>query len=122
MISVLISSESRYKVDKERIRQKVAELLKAAGLEDVEVSIAVVGTRKISDLNRHFREVGEPTDVLSFPQESGRDPDGFLRLGDIVVCYPICRAEAGKENKMVWEKMNELVEHGLRHLLGEHHE
>lgn len=121
MISVLISSESRYQVDKEKIRQKVEEVLKTAGLEEVEISLMVVGGRKIRDLNRQFRQIEEPTDVLSFPQEAGRDPDGILRLGDIVICYPICRSEAAGENKMVWEKMNELVEHGLKHLLGEHH-
>lgn len=96
--------------------------MRAAGLVDVEVSISIVGTRKIRLLNRRFRKLDEVTNVLSFPQEESRGPDGVLRLGDIIVCYPICRDEAGKDNKMVWEKMNELVEHGLRHLLGEHHE
>lgn len=122
MISVLISSESRYKFEREKIRQKMEGLLKSAGLDDVEVSLMVVGTRKVRALNREFRKTDEPTNVLSFPQEGVRDPDGMLRLGDIVVCYPVCRSEAGKENKLIWEKMSELVEHGLKHLLGEHHD
>lgn len=122
MISVLISSESRYLVNRKGIRQQVEDLLVRAGLEDIEVSISVVGTRKIRSLNRDFRQVNEVTDVLSFVQEAPRGPDGILRLGDIVVCYPVCREEARQEEKMVDEKMGELVEHGLRHLLGEHHE
>lgn len=122
MISVLISSESRYRVDRKKIRQSASDFLKGAGLADVEVSVSVVGARKIHTLNQKFRQIDAPTDVLSFPQEEGRGPDGILRLGDVVVCYPICREEARKENKMVWEQMNFLVEHGLRHLLGEHHE
>jgi len=122
MISVLISSESRYRVDREKIRQAVSSLLKGAGLVDVEVSISIVGARKIRTLNQKFRQIDTPTDVLSFPQEEGRGPDGVLRLGDIIVCYPICREEARRDNKMVWEQMDFLVEHGLRHLLGEHHD
>lgn len=122
MISVLISSESRYRVNRKSIRELVQTLLGQAGLDDIEVSILVVGTRKIRDLNRHFRQVDEPTDVLSFPQEGGRGPDGILRVGDIIVCFPYAVGEAVKENKLVDVKINELVGHGLRHLLGEHHD
>lgn len=96
--------------------------MRNSGIEEVEVSLAVVGTRKILKLNRDFRQVEEVTDVLSFPQEAGRGQDGVLRLGDIVICYPVCREEARLENKFVSQKLEELVEHGLRHLLGEHHE
>ncbi|MDZ4209806.1 MAG: rRNA maturation RNase YbeY [Candidatus Curtissbacteria bacterium] len=122
MISVLISSESRYTIERTQIRQAVQKFLEGVGLIDVEVSILVVGSRKIHQLNRDFRKVDSPTDVLSFPQEESRGPDGVLRLGDVVVCYSICVDEARRENKMVVEKMQELVEHGLRHLLGEHHD
>jgi len=122
MVSVLISSESRYKVNRVKIRQTVEEFLDRAGLDQAEVSFLVVGERKMSFLNYRFRKIKKATDVLSFPQESARGPDEILRLGDIVVCYPVARAEAAKENKMVDEKICELVEHGLRHLLGEHHD
>lgn len=122
MVSVLISSESRYKVNKAKIRQMVEELLGRAGLDQAEVSLLVAGERKMASLNYRFRKVKKATDVLSFPQESARGPDEILRLGDIIICYPIARAEAAQEGKMVDEKICELVEHGLRHLLGEHHD
>ncbi|MFZ5366208.1 MAG: rRNA maturation RNase YbeY [Patescibacteria group bacterium] len=121
MISVLISSESRYQVDRKKIRQAVEKLLKETGLSEVEVSILIAGTRKIRELNRIFRKIDEETDVLSFPLEEARDQEGILHLGDIVVCYPKAREEAAEEGKMVDEKINELVEHGLRHLLGENY-
>lgn len=122
MISVLISSESRYPIDRKSIRGRAKKFLEEANLDDVEVSVLVVGSRKIKTLNRQFREIDKVTDVLSFPQEESRGPDGMLRLGDVVVAYPVCREEAGKENKMVDDKMWELVEHGLKHLMGEHHD
>ena len=122
MISVLITSESRYKFERPKIRQAVTRLLKEKGLDDIEVSISVVGSRKIKQLNRDFREVDVVTDVLSFPLEDARGPNGQLRLGDIIICYPVAREQAREENKLVSDKIIELLEHGLKHLLGEHHE
>ena len=86
MISILITSESRYKFERPKIRQAVTRLLKEKGLDGIEVSISVVGSRKIKRLNREYRKVDEATDVLSFPLEEARGPNGQLSLGDIVVC------------------------------------
>lgn len=122
MISVLIISESRYLVSRDKIRQAIKSFLEMQRLDDVEVSISIVGARKIRQLNRKWRQIDKETDVLSFPLEEPRGVDGTLRLGDVVVCYPVAIKQAASENKLVDDKINELVEHGLRHLLGEHHE
>jgi len=122
MISVLISSGARYKVDREKLRKKVEAFLTGRGLDDVEVSIAIVGGRKIRQLNRTYRKIDAATDVLSFPLEEPRDKEGVLRLGDIVICYSKAREEAAEEEKFVDDKISDLIEHGLRHLLGEHHD
>ena len=65
--------------------------------------------------------------VLSFPfmeaDETFREPpDNIIHLGDIVICYPKVVEEAGKEGKLIDEKVLELVTHGALHLLGKHHE
>lgn len=122
MISVLITSESRYLIAREKIRQAIKNLLVYERLDDVEVSVSIVGARKIHELNRKWRQIDKETDVLSFPLEEARDITGILRLGDIVVCYPVAIRQAQTENKLVDDIINELVEHGLRHLLGQHHE
>ncbi len=94
---------------------------------DVEVSISIVGNRLMKNLNKKYRNISETTDVLSFPLlENGTPfippPDGILHLGDIVISYPEAREEAIEENKLMKDKINELVTHGLLHLLGYHHE
>lgn len=122
MNSVLITSESRYLIDRDKIRQAIKSLLVGERLDDVEVSVLIVGARKIRSLNKKWRQIDKETDVLSFPLEEARDIRGTLRLGDIVVCYPVAIKEAQTENKLVDDKINELIEHGLRHLLGQHHE
>ncbi len=87
----------------------------------MEVSILIVGERKIRQLNKQFLQINEPTDVLSFPLEEPRDKKGILRLGDVVISYPLAQKYAREENKLVMEVILELMEHGLMHLLGFNH-
>lgn len=122
MISILISSESRYPINRKKIRQKVKQVLERCNVEDVEVSVLVVGDRKIRQLNRQYLKIDEVTDVLSFPLEEPRDEEGILRLGDVVVSYPEARKWAREKNWFVDEAVLKLVEHGLLHLLGFKHD
>lgn len=117
MIIVLIKAGSRYPFDHRLVRGKIKKFLQKAGLDDVEVSLSVVGTRKSQALNQQYRELGESAPVLSFPLEEPRGPDGILRLGDVVICYPLARQQAAREKKMVDEVVWGLVEHGLKNLV-----
>ncbi len=129
MINVLIKTESHYTVNRDRVRDTIAKVLSAKGVKArVEVSLSIVGDRMMKSLNKKYRDLDETTDVLSFPlSEEKKDapfidmPDGILRLGDIVISYPVAREEASDENKFVDDKIDELVEHGMLHLLGVHH-
>lgn len=129
MITVLIKTESHYNINRHRVREAIARLLQQKGIKlNVEVSIMVVGDRLMKKLNNTYRHLDDTTDVLSFPQSDDKKevpfmdpPDGILRLGDIVISYPAARDDAMEEGKLVDDKIDELVEHGMRHLLGEHH-
>lgn len=127
MVNVLIHKESRYPVKPKVIRETVGEvLLKQRVKSKVEVGISIVGDRKMKDLNKRYTEKEETTDVLSFGVEEGRGfvnpPDGILRLGDVVISYPQAVKNAAEHNVLVDEEIKVLVEHGLKHLLGIHHE
>jgi rRNA maturation RNase YbeY len=115
---VLISSESRYPVNRPRIRETVLEYLRQLKIEDAEVSIAIVGSRKIEDLNRKWRNLAEPTTVLTFALEEPRDINGVLHLGDIVIAYPEARLIAQEDNLSMDEAIDKLLIHGLNNLLG----
>jgi len=128
MVNILIKTESHFTVDRKSIRRVVDDILREKGVRgDAEVSISIVGDRLMRRLNKKYRKLDETTDVLSFPlSEEGSypfvpPPDGVLYLGDIVISYPQAREEASEENKLMSEKINELVAHGLLHLLGYHH-
>lgn len=122
---VLIFADSRYPVDRKFIRESVVALLVQYGMgsQRVVVEVTIVGNRKIHELNKTYRKIDAPTDVLSFPLEDmASKPDGKIHLGDVIVNYPMARDMAVKVNRIVDKIIVELVEHGVKHLLGEHHE
>lgn len=118
-----IFCESRYQINRNAIVATLEKcLLENLVTSNVEMSVSIVGERKMKKLHKQYMETEEATDVLSFPLEGVDFPDNVLRLGDIVVCYPVAVRQAGENNRLVDEEINFLVDHGCRHLLGIHHE
>ena len=124
-ISIPIYVESRYKVSRKKIKERIITvLLKQNITSAVEVSVAVIGNRKMRALNKKYREIDKPTNVLSFSQTEGdavMQPPDKLYLGDIVICYPVIVDECARDNMLIDDRVNQLVEHSLMHLLGFHH-
>lgn len=123
--TTLIFVESRYKVNRKKIKETVERVISDRGISSpMEVSVAIVGDRKMHALNKKYRNLDKTTNVLSFSQTEGVHvfhPTESLALGDIVISYPVMIKEASFENMLVDDKINYWVAHGLRHLLGEHH-
>lgn len=128
MIKVLITKQSNYPVKSSGIKKKLAEFFAGKGIvSDAEVSVAIVGEKKMMELGKKFLKDGKLHNVLSFvPNEIKGGfvypPDGKIYLGEIVVCYPLAVKEAGEGNVLIDERVYELIEHGAMHLLGIHHE
>lgn len=127
MVNVLLFSESRYSINRKAIRKTIADTLMHKGIvSSVEVSIAIVGDRKMTALNKKYRGKEGTADVLSFSLTEGEPVgavgDTILRLGDVVVSYPQVLKNAAAKEVLVDDEINFLVRHGLEHLLGEHHE
>jgi probable rRNA maturation factor len=125
-ISVLIFVESRYKINRKRIKKVVESVIagnQVAG--PVEVSVAVVGDRKMRELSKKYKGEDKTRNILSFSQSEGESivsPNDILRLGDIVLSFPQVINDAVRDEMLVDDKVDQLVEHGLMHLLGIHHE
>jgi probable rRNA maturation factor len=84
--------------------------LSSAGISDGHVAIEFVDEDRIRDLNREFRRLDEPTDVLSFGVDENGASAGPRELGDIVICPAHT------------EDLREAVVHGSLHLSGMDHE
>lgn len=125
-ISVLIFVESRYKISRSRIKQVVASVINKNNIAGpLEVSIAIVGDRKMRELSKKYKGEDKTRNILSFSQQEGeaiKTPKGVLRLGDIALSFPQVINDAVRDEMLVDDKVDQLVEHGLMHLLGINHE
>ncbi len=125
-VAILLYVESLYKVNRRRIRKTVIKTLEIQSVKSpVEISLAFVGDRKMRELSKKYKGEDKTRNILSFSLHEGEPavlPTDKLRLGDIVISYPVVIKEAIKLEMLVDDRIDELVEHGLLHLLGLHHE
>jgi probable rRNA maturation factor len=87
-----------------------------------EVSILLTDDREIRKLNRDFRGIDRPTDVLSFSMIEGEGAEhrGGM-LGDLVISATTLRRQAKQAKRSVLDEATMLLAHGLLHLLGWDH-
>ena len=124
MIKINVTKQSNYPVSSSKLRKVLKDFLTKSGIvSDAEVSLALVGEKKMAEIGQTYLKDKKLHNVLSFTPEEDKvnfvyPPDGLLHLGEIIVCYPMAFEEARSEEKLIEEKVIELVEHGAGHLLG----
>ncbi|MBR1580485.1 MAG: rRNA maturation RNase YbeY [Selenomonadaceae bacterium] len=108
-----------------RAVETMGELYDAANCE---VSITITDDQRIHDLNRQYRGIDRPTDVLSFafnesdePEIIFDDEDHIDTLGDIIVSIDRARAQAVEYGHSFKREIIFLIVHGMLHLLGYDH-
>jgi probable rRNA maturation factor len=94
--------------------EAAAALVPAEG----EVSVLLTDDASVRALNRAWRGLDQPTNVLSFPAAR---PSGAL-LGDIAIAYETLAREAAREHKPFLHHLAHLAVHGFLHLLGYDHQ
>jgi probable rRNA maturation factor len=91
-----------------------------------QATLVITSDEGIQELNRDFRDVDAPTDVLAFSarEEAGifvTAPGAGDYLGDVIVSYPRAVAQAEEQGHPVEEELKLLIVHGILHLLGYDH-
>jgi probable rRNA maturation factor len=134
MVEVDIQIDDRFanQVDATLIEQAVAAALAAEGMAGaIEVSVLVTDDATLHQLNRDYRNVDAPTDVLSFADDEEGDaaPTAFVRppdapryLGDMAISYERVVAQAAEYGHSRARELAFLTIHGILHLLGYDHE
>ena len=84
-----------------------------------QVALALIGDATMRRLNREFRRVDRPTDVLSFPAE---EPSKRPFLGEIAIARGVARRQAREMGHSLGVEIRVLALHGLLHLLGYDHD
>lgn len=107
----------------DRFKKWVSLVLGHQPSQKTELTIRIVDTAEIRQLNAEYRQKDKPTNVLSFPSEI---PEAFSLnvkyLGDIVICAPVVVDEAKQQGKVAIAHWAHLTIHGVLHLLGYDHE
>jgi probable rRNA maturation factor len=87
-----------------------------------EVSIVLTDDASIQKLNRDWRGIDQPTNVLSFPAAKAGAQGPLPLLGDVVVAYETIEREAAEEATPFLHHLAHIAVHGYLHLLGyDHH-
>ena len=88
--------------------------------EKTYISVSVVGSSEMRELNKKYNDLDGPTDVLSFEIKEEMD-DGTNYLGDVVINKDQAQSQASEYGNTLEEEISKLVAHGVLHLLGVHH-
>ena len=104
--------------------EKVGELY---GVENGEVSVTLTNNEYIHTLNKQYRGIDRPTDVLSFALNESEEPDvedgpDVNVLGDLVISVERAKEQAADYGHSVKREIAFLTVHGMLHLLGYDHE
>ena len=102
------------------IREAISAAAGALSTEGGEVSILLTDDSEIARLNRDWRGIDKPTNVLSFP--ASRVGQGDKLLGDIVIAYETLERESTDESRDFLHHLAHLAVHGFLHLIGFDHE
>lgn len=95
---------------------------------ECEVSLSIVSNDEIQEINKQFREIDAPTDVLSFPLltfEEGEQADvnenNEIMLGDIIISIDKAKAQADEYGHGLRRELAFLTAHSMLHLMGYDH-
>ena len=95
----------------EKIAKKAGE---KAGYEKGIVSVSLVNNHQIKELNQQFRDIDQPTDVLSFPMDEEI-------WGDVIISLERAKSQAEEYGHSWKREVGFLFTHGVLHLLGYDH-
>ena len=99
------------RIDKKLLGDIANKVLKGEN-KKLDISIAIIGEKEIKGLNKKYRRINKPTDVLSFFYPPAGEAGG--ESGEIVICL--------KQVKINKEKLVQALIHGILHLSGYDHE
>jgi probable rRNA maturation factor len=135
-MNVLIDNRQT-KVDASGLEALVERAIKATleeeeVVDEVEVSVSFVDNEEIRKLNKYYRGIDSPTDVLSFPlmefeeieegEEDEKDAEEIYPIGDIVISLEKAKEQAEEYGHSFEREVAYLTVHSMLHLLGYDHE
>lgn len=118
-----ITNLTNEKINEELIENVIEETSKYLKVNSSLVSIVLTDNKRIHEINKTYRKVDAPTDVISFAfQDESIEPDNnFTNLGEIYISIEKARTQASDYGHSFERELSFLTVHGLLHLLGYDH-
>ena len=131
MIEISYNKIEKQSNEEDIIQSVVETVLKLEKIKhDVSIYITLTNNEEIHKINKEYRDVDRPTDVLSFPMYE-REEIAKLReekmdeieeiLGDIIISIPKIKEQAEEYGHSYERELAYLTTHGMLHLLGYDH-
>ena len=133
IIDVQINRRIQFPFTRHLLKKIIRTILNYEKVDNpIEISCVITDDTTIQKLNRDYRKIDQPTDVLSFrlgETELITDcasfpslPEDIPSLGDIIISYPTAVNQARRHHHNVKDELILLLTHGTLHLLGYDHE
>ena len=120
-MELIIAEDYLDLLSREKIEKNAGVIEKTLNLSDVDYSVVFESDHFVQTLNKKYRQVNRPTDVLSFEADV-LDPETKRRyLGDIVISVPTVQSQAKERNISFEDEIYVVLVHGILHLLGMDH-
>ncbi len=130
-IGVDVDEAYAEQVDAAGLEAAAAAVLAHEGLREATLSLVLTSDEAVQELNRTYRGLDAPTDVLSFSAQEGDEPlldlpDALAdaleaALGDVVIAVPYAARQAARFGNSLRDELLLLTVHGVLHLLGYDH-
>ena len=115
--------QDNHRISKKKIRQTATAVLNALEYPDAELSILIVDDQQIAQLNQEHLNRKGPTNVIAFPMRAGKFSEMAPNLlGDVVISIETAFQEGQRGGLSMEERFDQLLIHGILHLLGYDHE
>lgn len=113
----------------QRLHQAISATLRHGDAENAEMTLVIADDLLLTQLNRQYRGIDAPTDVLSFAaheESEGQElfvtaPEALNYLGDVIISFPTAERQAAAAGQSVAAELCLLAVHGVLHLLGYDH-
>ena len=123
-VHIQVDSAYARQLKRSRLREAAQAAFESVGEKHTgELTLVITDDAHIQTLNRQYRALDAPTDVLSFSATEGTPkfaaaPPAAGYLGDVIISYPRALEQAGAYAHPEEEELLLLVVHGVLHLLG----
>jgi probable rRNA maturation factor len=117
IVEVSVAPGVHAPVDAERVEAAVRHVLRAEGIDEAEISVALLDDAAIAAMNQEYLDHEGPTDVITFAMHEGEEPP----LGDIYVGVEQAVRQAAEWSVAPAEEVLRLAVHGTLHVLGYEH-